>query len=310
MSKFVHGLVSVIYATYNRRNDILNALDDLQKQTYNNLEVIVVDNGSTDGTVEAIKKQFTDVTLIALDKNLGCPSGRNVGIRKAKGEFIITLDDDAETEPNAIENGVNIMKDNPDIGVLSGKVITFDTKKPEHWFYNSPIEFIDKSYYTYFFVELSSLLRKKVLDEVGLYPDNFFRQYECRDLGNRILDAGYKIVHTPVILIYHKGPPISLSELYYNYRNSLYIYIKQYPIFQLVTQGIGLTGLFFMHFVKHKKPFLLLKAWHEVIRESRYLLESRKVLKPGTIKYIKQLKKYVNKLPKYYTKVQFRDVNH
>jgi len=300
-------LVSVIYATFNRRKLILEALADLRKQTYKNIEVIVVDNGSTDGTANAIEKQFPGVTLIKLKENIGCPSGRNVGIRAAHGEYIMTLDDDAFSEPTLIEKGVYILKNYPQIGIVYGKIFTYPSMQIENWNNRSSSEFSSKSFFTYSFSEGGSLIRKKVLDEVGMYPENFFRQFENRDLGNRILNAGYRLLYYPRMVLYHKGTPAGTSELYYSYRNLIYLYIKQYPVARLIAYLMGLTGLFFIKFTKQGQTHLLVKAWFDIIKETKILLQQRNTLKKETIKEINRLRKCVNNLPNFYSEVAFEE---
>lgn len=300
------ALVSIVYATYNRKTDILSALEDLKKQTYNNFEIIVVDNGSKDGTSEAIKTNFPTAKIIGLKENLGCPAGRNIGIREANGEFIMTLDDDAISEPTLIERGATILRNNPDIGIVSGKILTHGTNQIESWDKKWSTEFIDNSFFTYIFQEGCSLIRKKVFDEVGVYPENFFIQFENRDLGNRVIDAGYKILYYPPMIIYHKGNPKSTSEFFYAYRNSLYLYIKQYPYLRLFKYASALTGLYIYKFLKVNKIHLLPKAWYEVIKESKQLFKQRKVLKKSTIKEIDRLRKCVNNLNQYYSKIAFK----
>ncbi len=306
MKNIPDRLVSVVYATFNRRELILEALENLKKQTHQNIEIIVVDNGSSDGTSEAVKQQFPDIRLIQLPENLGCPGGRNVGIRVAKGEYIITLDDDAISDPHLIENGLNVLQDNPDIGVVFGKIINYHTEQYEEWLKKWPASYIDKSFFTYIFQEGCSLIRKKVFDEVGVYPENFFIQFENRDLGNRVIDAGYKILYYPPMIIYHKGNPKSTSEFFYAYRNSLYLYIKQYPYLRLFKYASALTCLYIYKFLKVKKIHLLPKAWYEVIKESKQLFKQRKVLKKSTIKEIDRLRKCVNNLNQYYSKIAFK----
>lgn len=301
----VPGLVSIVYASYNRKHDLLNALRDIQKQTYQSLEIIVVDNGSTDGTSEAIKLEFPDVHLIELKENLGCPSGRNVGMRVARGQFVTTLDDDAELEPTSIEKAVALLSRHPDIAVLTGKVINSQTKQPEYWQFKSDPAYIDKCFYTYYFGELCSIFRKSVLDEVGLYPDNFFRQCENRDLGNRILDSGHKILYFPDFLVYHSGGPKTLMEYYYEYRNKIYIYVKQYPWYRTLFLVVPLTFLYSLRFLGHRQPFLLGKAWKDIILEFPNLLKERRVLKKTTLRNMKRLKKSVHNLPKFYSNVRF-----
>ena len=95
-------LVSVIIVTWNRKDDILDALNALVRQTYKNLEIIVVDNGSSDGTSNEIKKKYPNCNLIILSSNLGCEEGFNVGMVNSNGDILIFLDSDAYFEDDGI----------------------------------------------------------------------------------------------------------------------------------------------------------------------------------------------------------------
>ena len=96
-------LVSVIVLNYNAGELLLNCIDSLKKSAYTNLEILVVDNISTDGSQKKCKEKFPDVELIQNNENLGYCGGNNVGIKKAKGEFIVILNPDTIVEKNWID---------------------------------------------------------------------------------------------------------------------------------------------------------------------------------------------------------------
>ena len=95
-------LVSVVIVTWNRRMDVLMAVQSVYTQPYPNVEVIVVDNGSSDGTVEALAAAYPAATVIAMKRNLGVAAGRNPGIAVARGEFVVILDSDAILDRDAL----------------------------------------------------------------------------------------------------------------------------------------------------------------------------------------------------------------
>lgn len=111
-------LVSVVIGTYNRESYIQSTLDSVFDQTYQNLEVIVVDDASTDGTVEALRSYGDRIRLVSLEKNSGLPAvPRNVGAQQAKGDFLAFLDSDDLWLPEKIEKQVKAMKAQPDWGL-------------------------------------------------------------------------------------------------------------------------------------------------------------------------------------------------
>ena len=95
-------LVSIIILNYNAGELLLNCVDSLKKSTYTNLEILIVDNISSDNSQKKCKEKFPDIELIQNDENLGYCEGNNVGIRKAKGKFIIILNPDTIIESNCI----------------------------------------------------------------------------------------------------------------------------------------------------------------------------------------------------------------
>ena len=97
------GLVSVIFATMNRKDDLIKCIKSIKNSTYKNVEIIIVDNGSTDGSQELVKKLFPEVILIESELNLGVPVAFNKCLEKASGEYILRLDDDVLLKENAIE---------------------------------------------------------------------------------------------------------------------------------------------------------------------------------------------------------------
>ena len=100
-------LVSIIIVTWNRREDVLETVQSIFEQSYKNFEIVVVDNGSSDGTVEALRQLYSPVVIVELDRNVGVTAGRNAGIVVAKGDIILCLDSDASPGRDSLTNLVN-----------------------------------------------------------------------------------------------------------------------------------------------------------------------------------------------------------
>lgn len=103
-------LVSVIIPTYNRKDFVVNAIDSCLNQTYNNIEIIVIDDGSTDGTKDIISEINNEVVDYTWQSNGGVSSARNTGVRKSNGEYIVFLDSDDKLYPNFIERALSEIK--------------------------------------------------------------------------------------------------------------------------------------------------------------------------------------------------------
>jgi glycosyltransferase involved in cell wall biosynthesis len=143
-------LVSVLIVTWNRKEDVLETVRSVYEQEYRNFEIVVVDNGSSDGTVENVRQVFPVVKVVALDRNMGISSGRNAGIRVARGDIIFCLDSDASLAPDTLTNLVLRFQAEPELGVINSKIINAYTRELDRgpgWVYtekhkaNQDVEF-------------------------------------------------------------------------------------------------------------------------------------------------------------------------
>lgn len=117
-------LLSVVIVTRNRRTELHRCLQSLRRLTYRNLEVVVVDNASTDGLPEMVAEQFPEVRLFRADQNYGCGVGRNIGARVARGDYFWFIDDDAEViVPDAAERLLAKLESEPDVGGIGGEAV-------------------------------------------------------------------------------------------------------------------------------------------------------------------------------------------
>ena len=245
-----HPLVSIIIVTWNRKDDILDALDAIKRQTYSNLEVVVVDNGSTDGTVKEIRRLYKDYKLICLPSNVGCEEGFNVGIINSTGSILIYLDSDAFFEDDGISKIVDKFNNDSSLGIVDPRIYNFFSKsiqnEPKNW---PPHDRI--------FTGCAVGIKKEVIENTGLRPKNYFIYVSENDISMRALDYGYKIEHFSDILAYHKESPIkrlSPKFYYYNTRNSIWLICKHYPLLPALRE---LIYLLLINFILSLKSFSL-----------------------------------------------------
>ena len=228
--------VSVIILNYNGNSDTISCVASLQKQTYTDLEIIVVDNGSK------IPFSHPDVTLIHNKRNLGFAEGNNVGIRyalKKESDAILLLNNDTEVEPDCIEKFVTFSKDHPN-AVLGGKLIQFhDRQHLDHiggmWNEeeaqfdligaNAPIEQYTSTIECHYVCGAALFASAEIFEEVGLLEPDYFLYWEEADFCMRAHEEGYHVLYCPEALIYHK---VSASMVggkphgqYYWWRNRL-----------------------------------------------------------------------------------------
>ena len=244
-------LISVIVLNYNGKGFLDGCLTSLASQTYSDFEVIVVDNGSRDGSPEYVKENYPWVRLAKNDENLGFAGGTNVGIRAAKGEFIITLNNDSRADSRFIEELIKPMAD-PEVGVCAAKMLFPDGRinsagicisrsgaawdrgmfEPDRGQY----EFVEEVFGA---CAGAALYRREMLDEIGLFDEDFFLYLEDVDLAFRARLAGWKCLYVPgARVIHHHGGTAGVGSdlaVYYGNRNIVWYPIKDFPFRLLIT---------------------------------------------------------------------------
>lgn len=233
-----HPLTSVVMLAWNRMDDVRESLKHVFESTYPNLEVIVVDNASTDGTAEMIEKEFPRIRLIRLPRNMGI-EGFNVGFANAKGRYVVILDDDSYPFKESITRAVNKLETSPGIGALACRVMmkSEERDRQDTWgFVDSRGKFApDKVEYgtkAIAFIGCGTVLRRNVLLECGYYPKEFFLYANEVDVSFKMMVKGYKIHYCPDCIFYHKWSPVQRSSpfrMFYARRNVLLLASKLLP---------------------------------------------------------------------------------
>jgi hypothetical protein len=225
-------LVSIVTLCWNRKKDILESLQGIQKIDYENLEVIVVDNASTDGTVEAINQQFPEVQVIQMYKNIGIEA-YNIGFKNAKGEYIVILDDDSFPQAKAVGRMVERFENDPSLGVVAFDVRNyFKYDKVSDASVEEKTQNAEATDYYMSFNGAGAGIRRELFEKIGFYPEEFFLYWNEQDVAFRVWNQGYKVVFFGDIVSYHKASPqnrISWRAPFYYTRNAFYLVWKNYP---------------------------------------------------------------------------------
>jgi GT2 family glycosyltransferase len=237
-----NSLISIVIVTWNRKEDVLETIRSIRDQAYQNVEIVVADNASTDGTAEAVAKAYPEVNLVALAENLGASGGRNAGIEAARGDIVFLLDSDASLEHNALTRIVLQFENEPDIGIIACKVVNAYTKAYDRaaGAFLSDVSKAEQTteFLSYSFSECGCAIRREALDQAGLFWEKLFFGREGEELALRAWDAGYKILFVPDAIVYHRISPqtriAGCTRLYSDLRNSLYIYLVRYTWWMLV----------------------------------------------------------------------------
>lgn len=231
-------LVSIITVNYDQPEVTCELIESLLHITYPSWELLVVDNASPTKDPGYIATKYPSVKLIRSQKNLGFAGGNNLGIREARGKYLLLINNDTEVEPGFLEPLVSKLENNPDIGAVSPKIKYFYhkdiiqnagfTKMNPITIRNFGIGFnekdhgqFDTDYPTNYAFGAAMMVPVSVVEKVGLMSDIFFLYYEELDWIQRIKTAGYQIFYIHNSTVYHKDSVTtgSLSPLKIYYLN-------------------------------------------------------------------------------------------
>jgi len=240
-----NSLVSVIVLNYNAGELLLNCIESIKKSAYKNLEIIVVDNISTDKSQKICKEKYPDIKLIQNDENFGYCEGNNIGIREAKGDYIIILNPDTIVESSWIEELISAYNKfgdglyQPKFFSLDEKLVLQSTGNMLHIFGfgfardkgkidDKKMEAIEKINYASGTCLFTS---KAVLDKVGLLDPFLFLYHDDLDLGWRAAQMGIDSFYVPKSIIYHAESYAlkwSAKKFYWLERNRKYCLLTHY----------------------------------------------------------------------------------
>jgi len=235
-------VIPVILNT-NRRADTLACLDSLTQTQYPNMHIIVLDNNSSDGSVEAIRTQFPSVQIVHLKENLGYAGNNNVGMEEAirrGADWVFVLNEDVVLDKDCLQKLIDIGESDPQIGIVGPLVYHFDEptviqsaggmlgrywesihlgqNEPDQGQYKEPhpVEWISGC---------AILVRRVAIEQAGMLDGDYFIYWEETEWCIRLARAGWKIIHVPQARLWHKGVQKNYSPkpsfTYYAARNHL-----------------------------------------------------------------------------------------
>ncbi len=240
------GVFSVVIPNWNGRQFLKTCLDSLLMQTYDDVEIIVVDNASSDGSRAFIADHYPQVRLIALERNRGFTGACNRGMEAASGEFIALLNNDTEVDGRWAQEIVDAFGRLPEVGIVASKMLLFDRRDHFHtagdffcidgsagnrgaW--QADAGQFDREEYVFGACGGSAAYRRSMLDRIGLLDDDFFFLLEDMDLSWRAQLAGYKALYVPSAVVYHHlsatGGGVTAS--FHDGRNGIWLLAKNMP---------------------------------------------------------------------------------
>ena len=241
-------LVSIIALNYNQTDVTCAFLESTKMLTYDHFETIVVDNASTVDPTEQIERgKYPNVRLIVCGKNWGFTGGNNLGMREAKGDYVFIVNNDTEVTPDLLEQLLQPFAQHERVGVVSpkikfhhhpdiiqyagfrpmnpftGRTGAVGSREVDHGQHDVPGE-------TYGAHGAAMMVKREVIEKVGMFAETFFIYYEEWDWSSRIRRAGYKIFYQPKATIYHKESITmgkeSAIKAYYHTRNRI-LYMRR-----------------------------------------------------------------------------------
>ena len=218
--------LSIVIVNWNGRELVLDCLASIRDAKLGlAAEVIAVDNASTDGSVEAIRRQFPEVRVVALDRNIGFAGGNNRGLECMRGRHALLLNSDTIVLRGALERCVAYLDDHPEVGVVGPQLLNPDRSK-QNCIHNSPTvlsELFSQSLLRRLWptrypgrrveysapIEVEAVLgaclfaRREVIEQVGPLDEEYFFQLEDTDWCHRVRAADWKVVHVPDARVIH-----------------------------------------------------------------------------------------------------------
>lgn len=315
-------MVSVIIVNWNGRHLLGECLDSLMAQRFLDFEIILVDNGSHDGSVDFVREHYPAVRLIVLDENRGFSEGSNVGIRCATGRYVALLNNDTKADPGWLEQLVYAAEAAPAAGMWASKILSYANPRIIDnvglLIYRDGLargrgrlEYDDGRFDQAAEALLPSgcaaLYRKAVLDEIGLFDEKFFAYADDVDLGLRARLAGWGCIYVPTARVYHKYSASSSSyspfKVFLVERNRIWVLLKYYPIELILASpyytvkrlllqtygavtGRGASGKFAADQSVFSAALILCRAWVAALAAFPKIIRER-----HTMRHIRRIKR-------------------
>jgi GT2 family glycosyltransferase len=291
--------ISVIVVNWNGQGLLQECLESLCRQKYGSLEIILVDNGSTDSSVQFVTETFPAVKVVPLGENRGFTGGNLAGLAVSQGEFIALINNDTRAEPLWLEHLIQPMLDDDHIGMCASKLIVDGTRVIDSSgdgigtggvgykrgtgmdaaFYASPDDVFGAC-------AAAALYRKAMLEAIGFFDADFFFNDEDADLNFRAQLAGWKCRYVPTAVVHHKVNATigRLSDLhvYYHHRNLEFLWVKNMPAALMLRffhhKLVQEVASFYYVCIRHGKWAPFFRAKRDALKMLPGMLKKRRVI--------------------------------
>jgi GT2 family glycosyltransferase len=291
-------LATVVCLSYQRRDYVLELLSALHRQDYPAIEVIVVDNNSSDGTVSAVESLFPQTRIIRCPQNFGMVA-YNLGLVNAKGKYIFVIDDDGlPVSDTWITDAVGRFEANPHLGALACTIRMADTGKIA---YDSPQFSPDDQhqggYCAAAFNGTGAGLRADAVHAVGYYPFHFFRSWLELSLCTKLIDAGWEVRYFPELEVWHWRPTGSVNRplTYYGLRNYFWYVWTFYPDGNVLRETMRYFAYCLKLILRRQLSVgLFARSWCSACLGWARIVGTRQPVSPSTIIYLRHIRQHTN----------------
>ncbi|MBT8369100.1 MAG: glycosyltransferase family 2 protein [Deltaproteobacteria bacterium] len=296
--------VSIIIVNWNGKSFLADCLNGLRQQTYGNFSVIMVDNGSVDGSLDYVQTHYPEVKTIALSENSGFARANNIALQSVQTKYVALLNPDTVPDAGWLEHLVKALENHPQAGSAASKMLLYD--KP------NVIDRAGDAYTTAGTALLqgrgetsskfdnrewvfgacagAALYRRCMFEDIGLFDEDFFLLFEDVDLSFRAQLRGYKCLYAPDASVYHHVSSSigddSPTSVYYSHRNLEWVYIQNMPgslIAKTILPHMIYVWAAFVFFVLKGRSADYIKAkWHALKGLKRALAKRRCIQKNRT----------------------------
>jgi GT2 family glycosyltransferase len=240
---------TVIIVNTNELHHLRRCLPSVLGQQYGEYEVLVVDNASTDGSVEVVESEFPQVKLIRNVANLGYVGANNVGFEHATGEILVVLNPDTRVEPNWLRELALALERTPSAGLATSKILMMDDPQRINTCGNEitfagitvcrglgqPADRYDRLEAVSAVSGAAFAIKRSVLEQIGPFDNTFFIYYEDTDLSLRAALAGYECIYVPTSVVYHDYVfRFSAWKCFLQERNRLFSWLKVFHLGTLI----------------------------------------------------------------------------
>lgn len=293
--------ISILIVNYNGKEHLKKCFESLYKMSYENYEIILIDNSSKDNSIAYTRKHYPKVKVLSLEKNYGFAEGNNRGVNEALGDYIVFLNNDTVIQKKWLSELVNALKIHGDDTIFTSKVLFYDNPliintiggfiTPigggfDIGLFEEDVGNYDEVDYVGSPAGCSMLIKKSLFKKLGGFDKDYFAYFEDTDLGWRSWLFGYKVLTVQNSIVYHKfggtaGKLDNSFRIYHGQKNRIMSMIKNFSLKYLIL-GFSLSFIYdlfrIINFIFHLQfdlVFALIKGNHYVINNYSKIIKKR-----------------------------------